>query len=188
MDKALLKILSTSVAGRYARAIFSCAEQQNILTAVGQDLEKLDHLWQANPQVWQGFASGVLKRQQKMMLWQLVGEKLQLQPLVVHFCHVLSQAKRLHLWSAIFQAYQLLSDASQGRRQVVVQTALELSAEERIELAQVLQKLWSAQLIFTFLVVPDLKAGVIIQSHSLRLDASFDTYLAALSNFLKGDL
>ncbi len=186
MDKALLKILLTSLPGRYARALFLCAEKEGILDSVSQDLNKLDHLRTSQQRIWQALASGVLNDRQKFELWQGLGKKMHLHPPVVNFCMLLAQQKRLELWPSILHIYDILHRTKKGQRNVLVQTATPMSVNEQENLSKTLKKIWKDHLILTFQVNPTLQAGLVVESDCLRLDASFHSHITSLTAALKG--
>ena len=122
MDNNLLKVLMTSIPGRYARALFAYAQQCDIVERLSVDLGVLDSFCKKNPRLWQELSNKALTPQQTTLLWQDVSEKLRLHSVLTKFILLLSQAKRLNFWPAFIQSYQLLNDAAQGKRQLMVRT------------------------------------------------------------------
>ena len=193
MDNNLLKVLMTSIPGRYARALFAYAQQCDIVERLSVDLGVLDSFCKKNPRLWQELSNKALTPQQTTLLWQDVSEKLRLHSVLTKFILLLSQAKRLNFWPAFIQYYQLLNDAAQGKRQLMVRTPTPLSDGDQKQLIQALQKLWAAELLLTYIVVPNLKMGLVVESNNLCLDVTLDAHLASLhqilsANFIKQDV
>lgn len=180
-----MKVLLTSIPGRYAKALFSYASQHYILKEMNQDLKKLDSFWHNDKHLWKDLSNAALSSQQADFLWNEVGKKLHLGHLIIHFMSLLGRLKRLSLWPSILNIYNLLVSASLCERQVTIETAAPLTCLNQEKLTQVLQNLWTDKLILNFILNPSLKTGIVIQSYNLRLDMSLKSILPALSDYLK---
>lgn len=188
MDNNFLKVLMTSIPGRYARALFFYAQQRNIVERLSTDLDVLNSFCNKNPRLWQELSNKALTPQQTVLLWKEVSNKLNLHSVLVEFVTLLSQARRLNFWSSFIHYYQLLNDAVQGKRQVVVRTPTPLSTTDKKQLSQTLQKLWTAQLSLTYVVTPSLQMGLIVESNNVRLDSTLQAHLATLRQTLSQTL
>jgi F-type H+-transporting ATPase subunit delta len=187
MDKDLLKISLTSIAGRYSRALFVTAQQQQVLEDVQTDLKKLYDYAQNNQSLWQRLSSKALTKQQVEQLWQQIASKLELGQLTMNFMVYLCQIKRLSLWPAIYQIYQAIIDEHQNKRQVLVESATTLSQHERESIQQALQKIWTKELILTFSTRRTVETGLVIRSNNLLFDASLGASLSTLHRLLRND-
>jgi F-type H+-transporting ATPase subunit delta len=185
MDKNLLKVLLTSVAGRYSRAIFEEARRKSVMENVKEDFKKIDILRKENPSLWNGMSNKALNLQQISDLWHQVGEKLGLCALVKEFIIFLCQVKRINLWPSVFQIYQFLEEDQQNQRRIFVKSSSSLNSVDRQNIIQALKKFWKSELILSFSVCPSLKAGLVIQSNNLQLDMSLNSYTSALSRLLR---
>ena len=184
MDNKLLKVLMTSIPGRYARALFAYAQQANIIEKIFHDLEVVNTFCKENPQLWRELSAKVLTPKQMESLWEEVGKKLHLHSALMNFILLLSQAKRLSFWTVFIRYYQLLKDASQCKRQVRIHTPVRLSTHDQQHLSQVLQKLWNDELLLTYIVNPPLQMGMVVESNNLCLNVTLEAHLTVLRQTL----
>ncbi|RZI46535.1 ATP synthase F1 subunit delta [Candidatus Finniella inopinata] len=184
MDKNLLKILMTSVSGRYARALFACAQQNGIVERLSSDLKALNLFHKQNRRLWLELSSKVLAPHQTTLLWQQVSERLNLHHILMNFIFLLGKSNRLDIWPSFVQCYQFLTATNQDKSQVVVYTPTELPAADQRQLISNLKKLWPVELVLTYIVSPHLKMGMMIESNNLRLDMTLDAQLSALHKTL----
>lgn len=187
MDKKLLKVLLTSISGRYSHALFKEAQRQENADIINNDLLSLNKYRKEDLILWKSLSNKVLSPAQIKELWQQIGQKLQLCDLTTKFMVYLCQVKRLNLWPSIFQIYHFLEDSYKNKRQVLVESAYPLNLNERENLSQALKKIWANELALTFSVHPSLKTGLVVHSENSQLDISLNSYLTSLNSLLRKD-
>lgn len=119
---------NSTVAKRYAQALFELAQQKNILTEVGADLNELTKVVKESPDFLTllNAPKFSIERKKQMVAEIFVGATTE----VVHTVQLLVEKKRVNELKLIANAYAELAAQAQGTADATVFSTRELSAEE----------------------------------------------------------
>ena len=165
-----------SLAKRYARAIFSIAEESNQVEQFNTEIAELhEALTQNNSDLLVALTTPVFKLQERKQVASVVADKMGLHLTVKNFVFVLLEKDRLVLLPEIASIFQAMADEKAGRVRASVQTAHTLSEEEQSEiratLAQSINKSGD-DLIINFSVNEALIGGVWAKVGDTTYDAT----------------
>ena len=170
-----------SLAKRYARALFSIAEEENLIEQFNTELDALSEAFSQNDgELLAALTTPVFKLQERKQVAQVVTEKMALHSIVQNFIFILLEKDRMALHFEIVQVFQSMADAKVGRVRAKVQTAQSLSEEEQIEIRTTLaQSIQTSQenLVIEFSVNEDLIGGVWAKVGDTTYDATIRSKL-----------
>jgi F-type H+-transporting ATPase subunit delta len=175
----------STVANRYAHAIFESAQQQNILAEVGSDLLELKKVLASNDEFFALLSAPKISSNRKK---ELVAQILTgAQPILVNMIQFLIEKKRLNELSAVADQFQALAAAAQGTADAKVYSTRELTAEERAEVSAAFAKLvGKEQLNITNIIDASLIGGVRVQIGNYIFDSTVASKLEGLKRVLVG--
>lgn len=170
MDAVVLKAICTSVAGRYARALFEVANEHDALLQTEQSCLLAKSLF------------GRQSPHRLLAIRLLQGSFPQAEARFLdvagfsdffwRFLKLLAQYDRLDALKDITRLFSSLVDEALGRVSLTVFSADPLTARQRTQLNEQLQTLFQKQLSLTYILDPRLLGGIKVQSNQLTLDAS----------------
>lgn len=175
----------STVAKRYAQAIFELASKQNILTEVSADFQELKKVIASNEEFMALLNAPKIStdRKKELIAQILTGA----QPIVVNMIQFLIEKKRLNELSAVADQFQALADAAQGTADAKVFSTRELTAEERAEISVAFGKLvGKEQLNITNIIDASLIGGVRVQIGNYIFDSTVAAKLEDLKRVLVG--
>lgn len=182
----------TSVAGRYAMALFLLTEKQQarlgapFLELLQRSLDELHGLgtllrpgtslgdFLANPQVRPLDKRAVLEK----------GLKGRTLPSVQVFADLLLRKKRLALVDHVAREFQILVERAQGLQRATVVSAVPLTEPERSRLHAELQASTGKQIVLDAQVEPELLGGAYVRIGDRVIDRSVRTLLQSISDQL----
>lgn len=173
----------STVANRYAQAIFELAAKQNILTEVGSDLQELKKVLATSDEFMALLTAPKIStdRKKELIAQILTGA----QPIVVNMVQFLIEKKRLNELEAVTEQYQALAAAAQGSADAKVYSTRELTAEERAEISAAFGKLvGKEQLNITNIIDASLIGGVRVQIGNYIFDSTVASKLEDLKRVL----
>ena len=175
----------TTVAKRYAQAIFELASKQNILTEVSADFQELKKVIASNEEFMALLnAPKISSDRKKELIAQILTGA---QPIVVNMIQFLIEKKRLNELSAVADQYQALAAAAQGTADAKVFSTRELTAGERAEISVAFGKLvGKEQLNITNIIDASLIGGVRVQIGNYIFDSTVAAKLEDLKRVLVG--
>ncbi|MES2252435.1 MAG: ATP synthase F1 subunit delta [Pseudomonadota bacterium] len=182
MDIALLKGLQTSIPGRYARALFEVALEQNESFLI---LEKLKEFDQACLQDFHIQKSLPFFTEHEFCEFLVnIAEKLAWPQYLIHFFQILHERQRLSLFSQIIDVFERCCNHNDNRLNACISmpTMPTMSQKKKIQ-AQVFS-IFGKKINYEYESIPDLLGGVIIQAENLRIDASLKRQINTLHNSL----
>ena len=183
---------NTSVAGRYAMALYLLTEKQQaklgapFLDLLQRSLEELRGLgtllrpgtslgdFLANPQVRPLDKRAVLEK----------GLKGRTLPSVQVFADLLLRKKRLVLIDAVTRDFQILVERAQGLQRATVVSAVALTEAERTRLHAELQKTTGKKIVLEAQVDPSLVGGAYVRIGDRVIDRSVKNLLQSISDQL----
>jgi len=186
-----------SIARRYAKALFSLADERAQIEQWSKGLEVLRHLltW---PELRDAVANPALDRDQRRAIAKalavtaevaspklLAREVLGLEEDVRNLLLLLADRNRLAYLPAILDDFRALADRRLGRVRARVTSAVPLADDETRRIAEQLARATSSQVIVETAVDPALLGGVVAQVGSTVYDGSVRAQLEQLRRAMK---
>lgn len=175
----------STVANRYAQAIFELASQQNILSEVGADLKEIKEVIASNNEFMALLSAPKISadRKKELIAQILTGA----QPIVVNMIQFLIEKKRLNELSAVAEQFQALAAAAQGSANANVFSTRELTEQERAEISAAFGKLVGKETLnITNIIDASLIGGVRVQIGNYIFDSTVVSKLEDLKKVLVG--
>ena len=186
-----------SIARRYAKALFSLADEKGQIEQWAKGLEVLRHLltW---PELREAVSNPSMERERRRAIAKglavavevaspklLAAAVLGLEEDVRNLLLLLADRNRLAYLPAILDNYRALSDQRLGRVRAKVTSAVALGDDESRRIADNLARATKAQVILETAVDPSLLGGVVAQVGSLVYDGSVRAQLEELRRAMK---
>jgi ATP synthase F1 delta subunit len=160
-------ISATSVAGRYAVALFNAASNQGALAQTLAECEIMRGLL-SNRNSYRALFIRILQERTPGMEEIRAG----FQPFFVNFMQLIAKNQRIDLFKDIDRIFSTLVDKALSRISITVCTAEDVTEEYKMDIEQKLKVLFDKTLIVTYKVVPHLLGGLLVQSDTLTIDVS----------------
>jgi len=154
----------------YARALFEAAEAQQRVAPVRDELHQLVEALDATPELDSFLANPQVDPTAKTEVLDQVTDGAE--PLVRNAVRLLASKGRAGELRSLSDEYDQLVDRAEGRVQVELTTAHELSDDELRSIVARIEQASGRKVEATSQVDPSLVGGVILQAGSLRVDAS----------------
>lgn len=175
----------SSIARRYARAIFALAQEEGTLDPTGSELAGLAAVV-SDPDVAAGLASPLLTPANRRALVDTLAEQLHLQPTTRKFLGLLADRQRLDQLAAIADQYRRALDLSLGRVRAQITSAAPLSTEQEQQILQLLARRTGKQVLAATSVDPALLGGVVVEVEGTVYDGSVQNQLERLAASIAG--
>lgn len=176
---------TTSIARRYARALFELAVEESRFEEVGAELARVAAALEADPDLMVALRNPVTSREEKLQLAEAISAALKLSPLVANGLRLLAERSRLADLPLLERAYRALADAKAGRLRARVISAVPLSEESARSIARLLSGTGVRNVVVERSVDPSILGGVVAQIGSKVYDGSLRTQLGELGRQLK---
>ncbi|NLY78634.1 MAG: F0F1 ATP synthase subunit delta [Lysinibacillus sp.] len=175
----------STVAKRYAGALFLVAQEKNTVAEVNQDLQELAKVLQENQDFVSLITSPKFSSERKK---EIVSEVLKdANPVVLNTLHLLIDKKRTNEILHIAEEFKQLAADAQGYAEATVYTTRELTEEEKNELSTSFGKLVGKEkLEITNVVDPSVLGGVRVQIGNYIYDNTVVNKLESLRRTLVG--
>jgi F-type H+-transporting ATPase subunit delta len=166
----------------YARALFQAAREEGRLDVVHEQLGDFVAALKAVPELRSTLANPELDAGEKSaIVEQILGGA---DALVRNFVLLTIEKGRATGLDQIHEEFEALVAAEQGRLNVELTTAIELSDEEASSILRQIEQSSGRSVEATRKVDPDLIGGMVLQAGSLRVDASVKGRLQTLRHEL----
>ncbi len=175
----------SSIARRYARAIFELAVEENRFEEVGRELAAVRVALTTDPELLPGLTDPSSTREDKLKLVDALAPALKLSPLVGNFLRLLAERNRLGSLLSVESNYRDMADQKAGRLRARVVSAVELGDEAAKNIAAGLSKATSRQVVIDCAVDPKILGGVVAHVGSTVFDGSVRSQLEDLKRELK---
>lgn len=176
---------NSTVAKRYALALFELAQEKNLLAEVGADLKELTKVVESSPELLTllGAPKFSIERKKQIIAEIFAGST----PAFLHTIQLLVEKKRINEVKQLAEAYVDLAAAAQGTAEATVYSTRPLSAEESESISAAFAKRVGKQsLTITNEIDPSLIGGVRIQIGNHIYDSSVASKLERLKRELIG--
>ncbi len=178
--------ITASLQGRYASALFDLAREQNLLSAVEADLEKVGAAIAGSEDFSALIANPRISREAAAKTLEAVSGVLGLSPLTRQFIGVLAANRRLSVLPAIVQAFAAIAASHRGEVTAQVTSAWPLTDDQLSALSAKLQAREGLTVKLKSSVDPDLLGGLVVRIGSRQIDSSIRTRLNSLALAMKG--
>lgn len=175
----------SSIARRYARAIFALAQEEGTLDRTGAELDILADAVR-DPETAAGLASPLLSPANRRAIVDAVCERLALQPTTRKFLALLAERQRLGLLVGIGEQFRRILDQSLGRVRARITAAAALSAEQEAQVLQTFARLTGKTVLAESRVDPGLLGGLVVEVEGTVYDGSVQTQLQHLAGLIAG--
>ena len=176
----------SGVAGRYASALFSLAQDDRQTDAVAESLAKLDALIAANPDLQRLVRSPVFLANDQLNALNAVLDKEGIGGIAANFVRLVTVKRRLFFIRDMIAAYRQLYDASRGVTRAKVTSAIALSDAHLATLEDQLKAAsGSREVDLDVKVDPSIIGGLIVKLGSRMVDGSLRTKLNAIRLAMK---
>jgi F-type H+-transporting ATPase subunit delta len=174
-----------SIARRYAKALFSLADEQGQVEQWSTGLDALGRALAASAELRGTLASPLFDKDQRRGVVAALARSIALPVTPANFLLLLADRARLAYLPAIIQEFRDLADGRLGRVRAKVTSAVPLSPDEAKGIAERLAQGRKAQVIVETAVDPALLGGVVAQVGSLVYDGSVRSQLEELRRAMK---
>ena len=174
-----------SIARRYAKALFSLADEQGQVEQWSVGLDTLGKALAASAELRETLASPLFEKEQRRGVVAALTRSIALPATPANFLLLLADRARLAYLPAIIQEFRDLADGRLGRIRARVTSAVPLSPDEARRIAERLAQGRKAQVIVETAVDPALLGGVVAQVGSLVYDGSVRAQLEELRRAMK---
>jgi len=171
---------SSAAARRYARALFSLAQEDGRVADVQDELTQFSTLLEQNQELHTALFQPLHPAAERRAVLVGVCERLGLQPNVRNFFTFLVDQRRLVDFEGIREEYERLANEAAGRTRASVVSAAPLSAGDRERLERALSARTGGVVELDVDVDPALIGGVIAKVGALVFDGSLRTQLNQL--------
>lgn len=177
--------LSSSVAGRYAQALFDIVRQDGGVDALADEVASLGETLANSAELRTALASPVLTRDQQTGVIRAVAQKMNLSPLLSNTLALMADNRRLFAVPALVKALQAMIADARGEATADVVSAQALTAEQSERLARTLSEKSGRSVKLNATVDESLIGGMIVKMGSKMIDTSVRSRLSSLQNTMK---
>jgi F-type H+-transporting ATPase subunit delta len=174
-----------SVSGRYAKALFDLAQDENRLDEIADELDRLGALLDENADLERLISSPVFSRAEQANVLARVLEKMQVSGLATRFIALLSKNGRVNHIRSIIAAYHALLAQERGEITAEITSAVKLSAAQVKKLQAALKALTGRKTSINQNIDEKLLGGLIVKLGSRMYDSSLRTKLFNLQRVMK---
>lgn len=179
--------MDSRVASRYAQALFDVASQQNIVTAVSDDLNGIVGVMDHDARFKSLISNPSFNRENKLKLMEAVFAD-RVTALTMQLLRLLLEKRRETLLAEVAKQFETLRRNASNTLFAQVTSAAELSDAERTALVQKLEQSSGQRVEATFSLDADLIGGVRVQLGNTVLDGSVRGTLDRLKDRLLYDV
>jgi F-type H+-transporting ATPase subunit delta len=178
---------SSTAARRYARALFSLANDEGRIAAVRDELDAMRRLFADNAELRHAIFRPLHPVSERRAVLRSVCERLATSRTVSNFLGFLVERRRLIDFGVILGEYGRLADAAAGRVRAEIVSAARLRDDQRERLRRALAARTGKQVELEERVEPALLGGAVASVAGVVFDGSLRTQLVALrSSLTKG--
>ena len=178
--------LVSGVAGRYASALFSLAQDDRQTEAVAQSLAKLGALLAESPELERLVRSPVFSASDQLRALNVILDREGIGGIAANFVRLLTVKRRLFYLRNMIAAYRRLYDASRAVTRAEVTSASTLTGDNLDALKQQLKAAsGGSEVDLDVKIDPSIIGGLIVKLGSRMVDGSLRTKLNAIRLAMK---
>ncbi|MBW2715992.1 MAG: F0F1 ATP synthase subunit delta [Deltaproteobacteria bacterium] len=176
--------MQSKAAHRYARALFSLAQEEGDVASIRQELDDMARLLVANPDLRRRLFQPLHPVRERREVLKSICEQGQGSKTIRNFFAFLIDQRRLVVFDAIHDEFNRLADEAAGRVRAEVRSANPLRDEQRARLVAALAQRTGKEIELTVHVDPSLIGGAIATVGGVVFDGSLRTQLMQLRSTL----
>jgi F-type H+-transporting ATPase subunit delta len=176
----------SSLAERYAAALFELADERRALDAVADDLRELRAMLHDSGDLVRLIRSPVLSREEQSEAIAALAERAGLSALTRDFLGVVARNRRLFAVPEMIEAYLKKLAERRGEVTAEVTVARPLNNARQGALTEQLRRVVGARVAIDIRVDPRLLGGMIVKVGSRMVDASLNSRLQRLRLAMRG--
>ncbi len=177
---------NSTIAGRYATAVFDLAVEGGTLDAVAADLAALKAMMKASPDLARLVRAPVFSHDDQKKGMGAILRQMGANPLTTQFVFLLAAKRRLFILTDIISAFDAMVARKKGEVRAEVTSARPLSDAELTKLKDMLKSKLAREPRLETHVDPSLLGGLIVKVGSRMIDSSIRTKLAGLRTAMRG--
>ena len=174
-----------SVARRYAKALFSLAQDDGTADAIAGEIQRLAAIV-SDPVLGSTMANPLLSGAARKAIAGTLSDQLQLSATTRNFLGLLAAHQRLDQISAIADHYRRLLDTQLGQVRAHIFSAVALTPAQQEEIVATFASMTGKRVLATVDVDAELLGGVIVEVEGKVYDGSLRTQLGRLSASIAG--
>ncbi len=176
--------MQSKAAHRYARALFSLAQEEDGVASIRGELDDMARLLAANPDLRRRLFQPLHPASERRQVLNSICEQGRGSQTIRNFFAFLIEQRRLVVFDAIRDEFNRLADEAAGRVRAEVRSASPLRDEQRAQLVDALARRTGKSIDLTVHVDASLIGGVIATVGGLVFDGSLRTQLSQLRGTL----
>lgn len=176
----------SSLAGRYATALFELARESKSLDAVAGDLKRIQDLILGSGDLARLVRSPVFSREDQGKAMAAVLDRLNVGQLTKNFVGLIASKRRLFALTDIVRAFERLVANQKGEVAAEVTSAQPLKPAQLSALAATLKDALKSEVRVATRVDPSLLGGLVVKVASRQIDSSLKAKLVRLERAMKG--
>jgi len=177
--------MTGSIARRYAKAIFSLAQEEGSLEPTGAELQQLAAV-ASDPELSAALANPLLSPAARNAIARSLAEQLNLRPTTRNFLRLLADQRRLDQLVGIAEQYRKLLDRVANRVRARIASAVGLDDAQKGALMATFEKATGRTVVAETVVDPALLGGVVVEIEGKVYDGSVRTQLERLAASIAG--
>ncbi|MDJ0849734.1 MAG: ATP synthase F1 subunit delta [Myxococcota bacterium] len=177
-------MISSGAARRYARALFSLAQEDGSVVEVRRQIDELADLLASNDELRYAIFRPLHPSKERRAVLDGVCARLSVSDTVRHFCAFLVDQRRVIEFETIRSAFAELADSAAGVERAEVVSATPLDEAQKDRLRRALSARTGRQIELTERVDPALLGGAVARVGGLVFDGSLRTQLEQLRGSL----
>jgi F-type H+-transporting ATPase subunit delta len=176
--------VQSKAAHRYARALFSLAQEEGGVALIRGELDDMARLLAVNPDLRRRLFQPLHPASERRQVLNSICEQGRGSQTIRNFFAFLIEQRRLVVFDAIRDEFNRLADEAAGRVRAEVRSANPLRDEQRARLVDALARRTGKNIELTMHVDPSLIGGAIATVGGLVFDGSLRTQLSQLRSTL----
>jgi ATP synthase F1 delta subunit len=185
VDINSLKVLCTSLPGRYAIALFNEGKKTNCLEEIINNFKNMDTFFKKNPALRKLLTNGCLNEKDIKASWIALGQYLSFCPVFLALMRNVVKNKRFNIINMIKHIYNIAFTKYKNKRNVVISSVVDLLPEQKLRLENIIKKAFKEKLIISYTISDKILGGIKISSEELVIDASVNIQIRQVSDFMK---
>jgi F-type H+-transporting ATPase subunit delta len=176
----------SGVAQRYAQALFSLAQEQNVTDAVADALGNFAEMIEQSADLRRLVLSPVFSAEDQLKAVSALLDKYGFGGITANFIKLVASKRRLFVLPEMIRAFQSLNDKAKGVTRADVTAAAPLSPHHNVALEQALREVSGGKTVKVNVTVdPSIIGGIVVKLGSRMVDASLKTKLNSLRTRMK---
>jgi F-type H+-transporting ATPase subunit delta len=177
---------TSGVAERYAQALFSLAQEQNVTDAVAQALVNFGELIAVSPDLKRLVLSPVFTAEDQVKAVAAVLDKYGYGGVTANFIKLVASKRRLFVLPDMIRAFGAMNDRAKGVARADVTVAEPLSPDHSAALEEALRQVSGGLTVKVNVNVdPSIIGGIVVKLGSRMVDASLKTKLNSIRTRMK---